>query len=162
MHPPVIAIKNLVRDLREQFKKDFNDDIPILAFIDLHGHSRKKNVFVYGPYYQIHHQNYLKMRVLPKILSEQTSMFRFFASRFKIEKSKEKTARVVLHREFSIMNCFTLEASFLGYFNKERITKDFSILKLETMGEKLGVALYEYVMIKEESEKIKEIRMLQW
>jgi len=61
-------------------------------------------------------------------------MFRYFASRFKIEKSKEKTARVVLHREFNIMNCFTLEASFLGYFNKDRLTKDFTAKKLETMG----------------------------
>ena len=78
------------------------------------------------------------MRVLPKLLSEQTSMFRFFASRFKIEKSKEKTARVVLHREFNIMNCFTLEASFLGYFNANRVTKDFSVQKLLKMGTKLG------------------------
>lgn len=100
----------------------------------MHGHSRKKNVFVYGPYYQIHHENYLKMRILPKILSEKTSMFRFFASKFKIEKSKEKTARVVLFREFNILNCFTLEASFLGYFNHKRITKDFDMYKLQKMG----------------------------
>lgn len=65
-------------------------------------------------------------------------MFRFFASRFKIVKSKEKTARVVLHREFNIMNCFTLEASFLGYFNRSRVTMDFTIPKLEKMGRKLG------------------------
>lgn len=101
------------------------------------------------------------MRVLPKILSEQTSMFRYFASRFKIEKSKEKTARVVMHREFNIMNCFTLEASFLGYFNEERVTKDYSIDKYEKMGFKLGTSLYEYLMLKEEDEKLKEIRCYQ-
>jgi hypothetical protein len=84
----------------------------VLAFIDLHGHSRKKSVFSYGNYYPIHHENYLKIRMLPKILSEKTSMFRFFSSRFKIEPSKEKTARVVLWREHNIINCFTIEASF--------------------------------------------------
>ena len=53
-------------------------------------------------------------------------MFRFFSCKFRIQKSKEKTARVVLWREFNIMNCFTLEASFHGYFDKERETKDFN------------------------------------
>jgi hypothetical protein len=66
------------------------------------------------------------MRVLPKLMSEQTEMFRFFSCKFRIQRSKEKTARVVLWREFNIMNCFTLEASFHGYFDKERETKDFS------------------------------------
>jgi hypothetical protein len=88
-------------------------------------------------------------------------MFRFFSSRFKIEKSKEKTARVVLFREFNIMNCFTLEASFLGYFNKKRITKDFLPHYYEKMGRKLGVALYEYVMIGEEDEKLREVKLMQ-
>lgn len=69
-------------------------------------------MFIYGPYYQIHHENYLQMRILPRLLSERTSMFRFFSSKFKVEPSKEKTARVVLWREFDIVNCFTLEASF--------------------------------------------------
>ena len=66
------------------------------------------------------------MRVLPKLMSEQTEMFRFFSCKFRIQRSKEKTARVVLWREFNIMNCFTLEASFHGYFDKEREKKDFS------------------------------------
>ena len=87
-------------------------------------------------------------------------MFRFFASRFRIERSKEKTARVVLFREFNIMNCFTLEASFLGYFNEKRITKDYEVAKYEKMGCKLGTSLYEYIMIKEEDEKFKELRII--
>lgn len=27
----------------------------------MHGHSRKKNVFIYGPYYPLHNDKYLKM-----------------------------------------------------------------------------------------------------
>jgi len=53
-------------------------------------------------------------------------MFRFYACKFRIEKSKEKTARVVLWREFNILNCFTLEASFQGYFDSERLTHCFT------------------------------------
>ena len=53
-------------------------------------------------------------------------MFRFYACKFRIQKSKEKTARVVLWREFNILNCFTLEASFQGYFDSERLTHCFT------------------------------------
>jgi hypothetical protein len=73
--------------------------------------------------------------MLPKLLSERTSMFRFFSSRFKVEKSKEKTARVVLWKEHNITNCFTLEASFASYFNKKRVTKEFTPETYEKMGE---------------------------
>jgi hypothetical protein len=38
---------------------------PIAAFIDIHGHSRKKSIFIYGPHFPLHNERYLKMRVLP-------------------------------------------------------------------------------------------------
>jgi len=40
--------------------------------------------------------------------------FKFSDCRFRIEKVKESTARVVVFREFNIMNAFTLEVSFFG------------------------------------------------
>jgi hypothetical protein len=40
--------------------------------------------------------------------------FKFPDCRFRIEKVKESTARVVVFREFNIMNAFTLETSFFG------------------------------------------------
>jgi len=64
----------------------------------MHGHSRKKNAFIYGPYYPLHQEKYFKMRIIPKLLSEETSKFRFFSCKFRIEKSKEKAARIVLWR----------------------------------------------------------------
>lgn len=45
----------------------------------------------------------------------KNAMLNFKDCRFKIEKCKESTARVVVFREFNIMNSFTLEASFFGY-----------------------------------------------
>jgi len=41
--PEVKGIKNLVSKLRQEFKGKF----PL--FLDFHGHSVRKNVFVYGP-----------------------------------------------------------------------------------------------------------------
>ena len=87
-------------------------------------------------------------------------MFRFFSSKFRIEKSKEKTARVVLWREFNIMNCFTLEASFLGYFNEHRITKDFQIDDFKLMGKILGEGLFDYISLNEDESKEKERKLL--
>lgn len=40
--------------------------------------------------------------------------YKFSDCRFRIEKCKESTARVVIFREFNIMNAFTLESSFFG------------------------------------------------
>ena len=41
-------------------------------------------------------------------------LYKFKECRFRIEKSKESTARVVVFRDFNIMNSFTLECSFFG------------------------------------------------
>ncbi len=124
LHPTVCAIKKIVHSIcfpdGEVEEGVVPDEDKVFAFIDMHGHSRKKNVFVYGPYYPLHNDKYLRMRVLPKLVSEETSKFRFFSCKFRIERSKEKAARIVLWREFNIMNCFTFEASFYGALNDER------------------------------------------
>ena len=67
LHPTVCAIKKLVRDILAHAK----EPEPIAAFIDIHGHSRKKSVFMYGPHYPLHNEKYLKSRVLPKLLDEK-------------------------------------------------------------------------------------------
>lgn len=70
-------------------------------------------------------------------------MFRFFSCKF-IEKSKLRAARVVLFKEFGIMNCFTLEASFHGFMDKDRTTTELTIEDLEDMGKTLGCGFHEY------------------
>lgn len=41
--PEVRALKDLVINLKAEFKNRF------IMFLDMHGHSVKKNVFIYGP-----------------------------------------------------------------------------------------------------------------
>lgn len=101
----------------------------------------------------MHNERYLKMRVLPQLLSERTDMFRFYSCKFRIQKSKLKAARVVLWKEFGIMNCFTLEASFHGYIDRERQTVEFTTEMFEKMGDTLGSAFHEYSALIEEDEK---------
>lgn len=51
------------------------------------------------------------------------------------------------------MNCFTLEASFYGYINKERQTVQLTTENLTKMGEILGNGFYEYQTLIEEDDK---------
>lgn len=62
-HPTVWSIKNMCEDLvYGDISKGIGaitkvDDL--IAFIDMHGHSRKKNVFIYGPPVPLHSMKYL-------------------------------------------------------------------------------------------------------
>lgn len=130
----------------------------MFAYIDMHGHSRKKNVFIYGPHYPLHSDKYFKMRIIPKLISDETQKFRYFSCKFRIEKSKEKAARIVLWREFNIMNCFTFEASFHGYFTEDRLTSEFTPEGFQSMGEHLTNSLLEYLYIIEEEDRQKKLK----
>jgi len=114
---------------------------------------------MYGPEFPIHDSRYLQCRGIPKLLSEKTEMFRFFSCKFRVSPSKETTARVVLWREFKIANCFTLEASFHGFFNSERITLDFLTDHLKEIGMHLNNSLFEFaIMLEAEERQQKEKR----
>jgi len=45
---------------------------------------------------------------------QRNNLFKLKDCRFRIEKNKESTARVVVFKEFGIVNSFTLECSFFG------------------------------------------------
>jgi hypothetical protein len=149
LHPTVCAIKALVSNILANAQ----EPEPLASFIDIHGHSRKKSIFIYGPHFPLHSERYLKMRVLPQLLSERSPFFRLPSCKFRIQKSKLKAARVVLFREFNIMNCFTLEASFHGYLTRERQTVELTTEMLAEQGQALGEAFWEYQSLVEEDEK---------
>ena len=54
------------------------------------------------------------LRLFSLLLSQINPTFSFKDCHFRLERCKESTARIVLFREFDIMNSFTLEASFFG------------------------------------------------
>jgi hypothetical protein len=151
LHPTVVGIKQLI----ERIKATSTEQDPILSFIDMHGHSRKKNVFIYGPYYPLHNNKYFKMRVIPKLISDKSDMFRFFSCKFRVENSKKRAARIVLWREYNIMNSFTFEASFHGFLGKDRITTEFTAELWSKMGGILSETLLDYTLMLEEDLRLK-------
>lgn len=94
------AIKSLVTSLKQEYRSR------LMFFIDFHGHSVRKNVFIYGPEYDIWEPNYYRTRILPKILADKTEIFRYYSCMFRISDWKRTTARAVLLRQ--IPHCYTV------------------------------------------------------
>ena len=53
------------------------------------------------------------------LLSQNHSAFSFKDCCFEVEKNRESTARVVIWKEFNVINSYTCEASFCGPSNGE-------------------------------------------
>lgn len=77
-------------------------------------------------------------------------MFRYKACRFRQEQEKMSAARLVLSREFGIMNSFTIEASLFAFIDRERRLVEFDSGLYETMGQRVGETVLEYQNIVEE------------
>ncbi len=125
LFPTVFAFKELIQDC----KKKFGDKI--MAFFDLHGHSIKRNVFIYGPEHATNKREYFLSRFIPKLLDQKTEMFRFYSSSFKISPGKNSTSRAICLYDYGINNSFTVEASFGNYMtkNKEIISFNSELFK---------------------------------
>ena len=122
MHPTIFFTKSMFRHLL--------DDREVILFVDIHGHSRKKNVFMYGN----SENNGLKQKIFPGLLCRSSDCFSFDDCCFKIQKSKESTARVVAYRELGVVNSYTLEASFCGADFGPLGEQHFTTRHLEEMG----------------------------
>lgn len=101
----------------------------IHLFVDIHGHSRQNNLFMYGcapdppktatglPKQQFKVTSpslSQRERLLPTIMERCMDWFSVMDCSFVIHKSKETTGRVVMFREFGVKNSYTMEASFCG------------------------------------------------
>jgi len=107
LHPTIFHLKYFM-----QAQRKLRD---VCMYIDLHGHSRKYNVFMYGcddkkkPRPQV--------RTFPKMLSMHSAGRKYVCYNdcsFAVKKGRESTARVVVSKEINILNSFTLEATFCG------------------------------------------------
>eukprot|EP00437_Effrenium_voratum_P026684 CAMPEP_0181402510 /NCGR_PEP_ID=MMETSP1110-20121109/3212_1 /TAXON_ID=174948 /ORGANISM="Symbiodinium sp., Strain CCMP421" /LENGTH=751 /DNA_ID=CAMNT_0023524731 /DNA_START=33 /DNA_END=2288 /DNA_ORIENTATION=+ len=122
MHPTIFFTKSMFRHLF--------DDRDVVLYVDIHGHSRKKNVFMYGN----SKNNGLREKIFPGLLCRSSDCFSFDDCCFKIQKSKESTARVVAYRELGVVNSYTLEASFCGADFGPLGEQHFTTRHLEEMG----------------------------
>ena len=134
LHPTIYHTKRLI--------KEFAKDAHSLDLVcDLHGHSRKKNIFMYGCNVPDHPE---VTRLFPYLLAKVSPYFSYKDCRFKMQKSKEATMRIALYKETRAPNIFTLEASFCGNDEGPNSGKHFTSVMLQEMGKQLCLTLLVY------------------
>ncbi|XP_008850570.2 cytosolic carboxypeptidase 4 [Nannospalax galili] len=116
------------------------------VFCDFHGHSQKKNVFLYGCSMKetlwqagctvggsalLEDVSY---RMLPKILDKLAPAFTMNSCSFLVEKSRASTARVVVWREMGVFRSYTMESSYCGCNQGPYQGLQFGTSELEEMG----------------------------
>jgi hypothetical protein len=130
LHPTIYSMKRMIKSFASK------SDLEIIC--DFHGHSRKKNVFIYGC-------NIPKdpevCKLFPFVLSKVNPNFSFKDCRFGVQKSKEATLRVSLFKELRMPKVYTLEASFAGADLGPQANTHFTTKQLEEMGRDFLVAV---------------------
>ncbi|KAJ7411580.1 cytosolic carboxypeptidase 1 isoform X1 [Pitangus sulphuratus] len=146
LHPTIYHAKGLLQYLAA-IKR-----LP-LVYCDYHGHSRKKNVFMYGCsiketmwHTSVNAASCDLMedpgyRALPKILSQIAPAFCMGSCSFVVEKSKESTARVVVWREIGVQRSYTMESTLCGCDQGKYKGLQIGTRELEEMGAKFCVGL---------------------
>lgn len=119
-------------------------------FFDVHSHSSKKSIFIYGPHFPLHSEHYLKIRILPKLISEKTQMLRYYSCRFRNEPEKVNCSRLTINRVCNLPNCYTIEISIMGFLNNIRQTICFKLPTFLYFGEKLGESILDWFLIMEQ------------
>ncbi|KAL4495015.1 hypothetical protein ABPG72_015715 [Tetrahymena utriculariae] len=146
--PEVYHLKRIVR-------KDHNMN-NLIAFFDLHGHSVRKNCFIYGPYFAKNELNYYKSKFIPYLFSLRSNTFRYKSCKFTNQNYKKETARLVFHKQFGVFNSFTLEASFGLKDTSNLCGQTFEIKDYMQIGRDLVHALSDYIQKMEIFNKVKE------
>lgn len=130
LHPEVYFVKKMIQSLNER--------TGIFMCCDIHSHAKKKNVFMYGCNSDKSDKCYkeinLKAKLVPTLLSQHNAHFSLKDSHFKMNKSKESTARIVMFKQLSIINSYTVETSFFG----SEYQKIFEISDWKKIGEDLA------------------------
>jgi len=120
------------RDLNRNYKSNLKEYFPsiwhtkhligklqsdrgVTLYCDLHGHSRKHNVFIYGCENKgRNNARKLHEQVFPLMLSKNaSSLFSLKSCKYKVQKSKMGTGRIVVWC-MGVENSYTMEATFGG------------------------------------------------
>jgi hypothetical protein len=132
-HPTITALKTMLKSTQQDRK--------IMLYLDIHGHSKLKNTFLYGcdllqqPSFLAERAQLMyrpddltnrriHSRIFPKILSvlsnsgirngANAGYFSYSDCNFSVSKSKFGTGRVVCWTDYRIEAAYTVEASFCG------------------------------------------------
>lgn len=109
------------------------EDCGVALYCDMHAHSRKHNIFIYGcENLKRHPDRRLLEQVFPLMLHKNVAdKFSFENCKFRVQKNKEGTGRIVVW-VLGVTNSYTLEASFAGSTMGSRAGTHFSTMVFDT------------------------------
>ncbi|XP_048523203.1 cytosolic carboxypeptidase 2 isoform X1 [Dendroctonus ponderosae] len=135
-YPSIWYTKLMVRRLLEE--------CGVALYCDLHAHSRKQNIFVYGCENRRGGDRRLQEQVFPLMLHKNTAdKFSFESCKFRIQKAKEGTGRVVMWM-MGIACSYTMEASFAGSTLGAKTDTHFTTQDYEQMGRSFCQTLLDF------------------
>ncbi|XP_048455975.1 cytosolic carboxypeptidase 3-like [Rhincodon typus] len=136
-YPSVWYTRKLIKRLMEERT--------VFLYCDLHGHSRKQNIFMYGCQSRRRTvSSYAKQRVFPFMLSKNCcNKFCFKSCKFHVKRAKEGTGRVVAWR-MGVTNSYTLETTFCGSTLGNSRDIHFNVNDLESVGFEFCDTLLDY------------------
>ncbi|XP_055371529.1 cytosolic carboxypeptidase 1 [Condylostylus longicornis] len=120
------------------------DDCGVAMYCDMHAHSRAHNIFIYGCENKRQPEKKLLEQVFPLMVHKNCAdKFSFESCKFKIQRSKEGTGRIVIWM-LGILNSYTIEASFGGTSLGSRSGTHFSTADYEHVGRTFCETLLDY------------------
>ncbi|KRT82072.1 Peptidase [Oryctes borbonicus] len=135
-YPTIWYTKLMIRRLLEE--------CGVAMYCDLHAHSRKHNIFIYGCENRRGYDKRLHEQVFPLMLHKNSAdKFSFENCKFRVQKCKEGTGRVVIWM-MGIANSFTMEASFAGSTLSTRMDSHFNTQDYEQMGKAFCQTLLDF------------------
>ncbi|XP_045479468.1 cytosolic carboxypeptidase 2-like isoform X2 [Harmonia axyridis] len=131
------------------------EECGVSMYCDLHGHSRKHNIFIYGCENRKQNEKRLQEQIFPLMLHKNSSeKFSFEDCSFRVQKGKEGTGRIVMWM-MGITNSYTLEASFAGSTMGSRNSTHFSAQDYEQMGKSFCQTLLDFYDEEPRKEKLR-------
>ncbi|XP_076178312.1 cytosolic carboxypeptidase 1 isoform X2 [Ptiloglossa arizonensis] len=116
LHPVIYHTKGLMEYCTRVLQR------PPHVFVDYHGHSRRKNVFLFGcsrsgswsAADRAKPDQPVQYLMLPHLMQRISPAFALPLCSFKVERNKESTARVAIWRQLGVLRSYTMESSFCG------------------------------------------------
>ena len=131
-HPTIFHTKALIKKIKEERE--------LFVYCDIHGHNKKKNIFLYGcPSID----GSRKELMFPLIMSKNCDVFSYKDCSWAIPKDRENCARVIVWKEFGMVNSFTLEISYLGPSMGKYECYHFNLSLFQHMGDSLLKSIYD-------------------
>jgi len=126
----------------------------VLLYCDFHGHSRKKNIFLYGC--ELDKSEIIgdiTEKTFPNQMNNYLNFFDIDSCKYIIEDYKKSTARVVGYQELKTLYSYTLECSFAGYENKLNKQEHYHPKHLKQIGSSFIKSIYQFYNIIESKKK---------